>query len=153
MVPAFTCRCVGMVRHVPWRLSWLESAFADREIVIDWIDGTCFSRNHDVLTSLLALPVPDIVFLDAGLHVCLDRLHHTVAIIRDCAGDVPIIVCSSAALLRSDRLLAETGADALHFGNDRKSMLHLLGTFGFRLRRRRTTVNSVAPHSVEDIHS
>jgi len=80
---------------------------------------------------------PDIVVIETALYHGFTGFRQTVNIVRAQWGDVPVIICASAGHFDGHQVLAATGADAVYTGQDESSLLHLLGTFGFRLRRLR----------------
>lgn len=102
--------------------------------------GCMDSRVIDALSRHAASPRrPDIVVIETDLHHVFTGFRQTVNIVRAQWGDVPVILCGSAGHVDGKQTLAATGADAVYTGQDESSLLHLLGTFGFRLRRLRVS--------------
>jgi hypothetical protein len=117
----------------------LSESLADRDVAIVSTDYVADANPpgdpiEEMRLQITTLSRPDVAFLETGAQSCTPDLQRTVAVVREVWGDVPIILCGSSL---PDRLLALTGADALYAGQDEASLLHLLGTFGFRLRKRR----------------
>lgn len=115
------------------RLDELEKLLSVREVSVNrlacMVDGM---RNQVAL-----LPKPDFVFIATGLHKEYGCIHQAVVIIRACWGDVPIVLCGNFTVGDRNGLCEKTGVDALLCARDEASLLHLLATFGFRVRKRR----------------
>ncbi len=78
----------------------------------------------------------DIVCIGSMMSYWYPGIQHAVSLIRETLGDVPIILGGVYASLYRDHAAAVSGADAVYAGSIDDSFLHLLGTFGFRLKRR-----------------
>lgn len=129
------------------RPAGLSSLLAGWDVAIEHVDcdgadltlhGCMDRRAIDVLSRRAASSCrPDIVVIETGLHRTCAGIRQAVDLVRAQWGDVPVIISGSTLSLDDNRVFATTGADAVFTGQDESSLLHLLGTFGFRLRRLR----------------
>lgn len=86
----------------------------------------------------------DIVCVGSTMSYWYPGVQHVVSLAREMLGDVPIILGGIYASLYRDHAAAVSGADAVYAGSIDDGFLHLLGTFGLRLKRsRRQTPQSL----------
>lgn len=115
----------------------LAQMLADHDVAIAWCSGVPDAapcQQPEKVRQWIAHAVrPDCVVLDADSHTA-GALRASVSLVRNSWGTVPVILCGES--LHAE-LLGRTGADALYCGKDSASFLHLLGTFGFRIRMKR----------------
>jgi hypothetical protein len=90
----------------------------------------------DVLDVLKTIANIDVVFLTIHQSCIVKHVHNMVIAVRHAFHAVPaILLCNHQTLLCNKSLLTRTEADAVYWGRDETTLLHLLSTFGFRARR------------------
>jgi len=125
----------------------LGSLLCGRDVAIEYADCVGAGlKSHGHMDSLAIDALsrkatssrrPDIVVIETDLRHDFSAFRHAVDIVRAQWGDLPVILYGFSGHFDCRQVLAVTGADAVYTGQDESSLVHLLGTFGFRLRRLR----------------
>ncbi len=79
----------------------------------------------------------DIVCIGSMMSYWYPGIQHAVSLVREECGNVPIILGGVYASLYREHAARACGVDAVYVGGIDAGFLHLLGTFGFRIKRGR----------------
>ncbi|HSW62303.1 MAG TPA: B12-binding domain-containing radical SAM protein [Dissulfurispiraceae bacterium] len=102
----------------------------------------------DVAREIRSFGHADIVCVGSMMSYWYPGVQHAVSLVREMLGDVPIILCGVYASLYQEHAAAVSGVDAVYAGRIDNGFLHLLGTFGFRLKHRSRSTPSAGKQAV-----